>query len=285
MIRNLANDLFEVLHKVIGSPAVWNAYTIGQQNAEGKEVVSVYLLPVERDLACMICRDFYEAQKIIGKGASFEPQIWFTPIEGDGVHVAILDNASDGVYVFQVPFKGLFHNSILKTLKVVNEDALQKLPKLLKGNDMRKVQASSNTYKVRFTFNKDGKEHKGTCEIEAPSKDAAEDSAYAVLHMRKFEKVNVLEVTEATKSVAVKPFQSQSTNPTGKYYVGKDSVVFFDRQEWEEAANASGLDVEDGPAIGRQLCAFRGNKIVGIFTYKSNLNEGPFGYIHKKEVK
>lgn len=142
--------------------------------------------------------------------------------------------------------------------------------------------ASSNSYKVKFTFDKEGKEHKGTCEIEAPSKEAAEDSAYAVLHMRKFAGVKVLEVTQAEQSAAI---TVQDTNEGGKYYVEPDSAVYYDRQEWEDAANNSGLEVEDGPAAGAQLCAFQGNKIVGIFTYKSRRNEKPYGYIVKKAIK
>lgn len=145
----------------------------------------------------------------------------------------------------------------------------------------------TKTYKVKFTFDKDGKQHDGTCEIESPSKEAAEDSAYAVLNMRKFEGVKVGKITqvEAAGYPAV-GLNVQNTNPSGKYYVEPNSTVFLDRKEWEDHATKSGLDVEDGPAIGRQLCAFRGNTIVGVFTYKSNKNETQtYGYIRTKDLK
>jgi hypothetical protein len=139
-----------------------------------------------------------------------------------------------------------------------------------------------STFKVKFEFDEEGKTKQGTCEINAPSKEAAEDSAYAVLKMRRFLKVKVTQVNQVEESAAALPFQSR--DQVAKYYVPKGAATFDSQHEWEEAVNSSGLDIESGPRTG-QVCAFQGNKIVGVFTFESKLMERPYGYLDPRFVK
>lgn len=73
----------------------------------------------------------------------------------------------------------------------------------------------ANQYKVKFSFVKDGKEVNGTCVIDAPNETKAEESAKAVLKMRKFGDVVVLDVTPVTKSAAVEKADDANILPAG----------------------------------------------------------------------